>query len=232
MPEFLIFVNLKCRKLYKPKSKICCIKDTDEAFLAINAGADAIGLVGKMPSGPGPIDDVEINRIAKAMPENIMTFLLTSETTAKGIAEHHKRVNTNTIQIVDAITKDTYDELRELLPEIRLVQVIHIRDDKSIDEAVRISEKTDMLLLDSGNPALKIKELGGTGRVHDWNISRIICEAVNKPVFLAGGLNPENIREAIETVQPYGVDVCSGLRSNGRLDKNKLKKYFEEINKK
>lgn len=87
-----------------------------------------------------------------------------------------------------------------------------------------------MILLDSGNPNLEIKELGGTGRVHNWKLSRKIIESISKPVFLAGGLKPENIREAIEKVKPYGVDLCSGVRTNGRLDLEKLGRFFKEVN--
>ncbi|MFA7360176.1 MAG: phosphoribosylanthranilate isomerase [Candidatus Kapaibacterium sp.] len=213
----------------KTRVKICCISSIDEANTAIALGVNAIGLVGNMPSGPGVISDELIKTIAASVPEGIDTFMLTSETSAKKIVEHHNRTLTNTIQIVDELKEGTYSEIRSSLPSIKLVQVIHVIDDKSVDEAVRISEFVDALLLDSGNPSLKVKELGGTGRVNNWSLSRKIVEQCNAPVYLAGGLKAENVQKAIEEVQPYGVDLCSGVRTNGKLDKKKLIMFLNKI---
>jgi len=207
--------------------KICCIGSISEALTAIGMGADAIGLVGKMPSGPGPIPDDLINIIARAVTPPVATFLLTSETSVSGIIKHHKRTNTNTIQIVDLLSDGTYAQIRDALPSVKIVQVIHVMDDSTVELAVRISESVDALLLDSGNPNLRIKELGGTGRVHDWKLSRQIRDFAKCPVFLAGGLNSANIKQAIEEVQPFAVDVCSGVRSNGVLDTDKLSAFVK-----
>lgn len=210
--------------------KICCIASEQEAALAIALGASAIGLVAKMPSGPGPIADELIRTIAASVPPPIATFLLTSEQTPQGIIEHHRRTNTNTIQIVDELTGRAYHEIREALPSVKLVQVIHVVGEQSVDEAAEIGEHVDAILLDSGNPALAVKELGGTGRRHDWRLSRKIVETCGKPVFLAGGLNAENVREAIDTVAPYGLDICSGVRTDGKLDLRKLEAFFSGVN--
>ena len=209
--------------------KICCINSINEANLAIRYGAHAIGLVGKMPSGPGPIEDSLITTIARSVPPLISTFLLTSESKASGIIEHHKRTQTNTIQLVDELEDLAYEKIRIALPEIKLVQVIHVIDHKSIDHAIKISQYVDAILLDSGNPNLKVKELGGTGRVHDWKLSREIVERVPIPVILAGGLNPSNVKEAIKVVQPFAIDVCSGLRKNGYLDETLLRAFTESL---
>ena len=209
-----------------PRIKICCISSEDEAKTAIGYGASAIGLVARMPSGPGPISDELIRQIAKTIPPPIGTFLLTSETSVKEIIKHHLRTNTNTIQIVDSLSNGTYSQLKTALPGIKIVQVIHVIDEKSVDEAVEISEIVDAILLDSGNPRLKIKELGGTGRVHNWKFSRQIRDQSKCPVFLAGGLNPENVRQAIEEVMPFAVDVCSGVRTDGKLDRRKLELFI------
>lgn len=206
--------------------KICCISSIEEAGIAMEYGASAIGLVAKMPSGPGPIPDRLIRQIARCVPPPIATFLLTSETSADGVIRHHQKTNTNTIQLVDLLNNGTYARLRKAMPSVRIVQVIHVMDDKSIDLAVKISGQVDALLLDSGNPLLKIKELGGTGRVHNWKLSRIIRENSKCPVFLAGGLNPGNVRQAIEEVNPFGVDVCSGVRTNGKLDRQKVEDFI------
>ncbi len=209
--------------------KICCIKSIEEASIAVSFGASAIGLVAKMPSGPGPISDDLIREIAATVPPPVATFMLTSETSVSEIIRHHQRTNTNTIQIVDSLTEGTYAELKSALPCVKIVQVIHVIDENSLNEAIRISESVDAILLDSGNPNLKIKELGGTGRVHNWELSRRIRISAKCPVFLAGGLNPENVRLAIETVRPYGVDVCSGVRTDGSLDIQKLEFFFQEV---
>lgn len=206
----------------KIRIKICCISSVAEALTALDSGADAIGLVAKMPSGPGPIPDELIKKIAQTVPTPIGTFLLTSETSASGIIKHHKRTNTNTIQIVDLLSDGTYSQIKNALPSVKIVQVIHVIDSDSVDLAIKISENVDAILLDSGNPNLKVKELGGTGRIHDWNLSRQIRENSRCPVFLAGGLNPGNIKQAIQEVRPFAVDVCSGVRTNGALDKEKL----------
>jgi phosphoribosylanthranilate isomerase len=206
--------------------KICCISSENEARMAVEAGASAIGLVARMPSGPGPISDELIKQIARTVPPPVATFLLTSETSVKEIIEHHHRTNTNTIQIVDSLSSGTYSELKAALPSVRIVQVIHVIDERSVDEAIGISEMVDAILLDSGNPNLKVKELGGTGRVHNWKLSSRIREKSKCPVFLAGGLNPENVRQAIKEVQPFAVDVCSGVRTGNSLDRQKLDLFF------
>ena len=211
------------------KVKICCIGSIAEANLAMSYGADAIGLVGRMPSGPGPIEDYLIKKIAVRIPPPIATFLLTCETSAGQIIDHHKRTFTNTIQLVDELPGKDYAIIKEAIPAIKLVQVIHVIDDSSVDEAIKVSEQVDAILLDSGNPKLAVKELGGTGRVHNWKLSRRIVESIQIPVFLAGGLNSENVRRAIDEVQPYGVDVCSGVRTSGQLDENKLKAFTDAV---
>ncbi|OAQ38507.1 N-(5'-phosphoribosyl)anthranilate isomerase [Pedobacter psychrophilus] len=209
--------------------KICCISSIEEAKIAIKYGASALGLVANMPSGPGVISDELILTISKIVPPSISTFMLTSKTDAEQIIQHHKRTLTNTIQIVDELKTGDYETIRKALPAIKIVQVIHVIDDRTIDEAVKISEFVDALLLDSGNPNLKIKELGGTGRVHDWTISKKIVEQAKVPVFLAGGLTVDNVRQAIEEVQPFGLDLCSGVRTEQKLDPKKLEKFFENV---
>ena len=211
--------------------KVCCISSKAEAQMAIDYGASALGLVGNMPSGPGVISDELIQKIANITPPSIATFLLTSETKASDIVEHHRRVKTNTIQIVDALAEGGYHDIREAIPGIKLVQVIHVIDERSVEEAIHVAEHVDVVLLDSGNPNLAVKELGGTGRVHNWDLSKLIREEINIPLFLAGGLNHTNVREAIDYVQPYGVDLCSGVRTNGKLDQKKLGAFFQAITK-
>lgn len=213
----------------RPRIKICCISSIDEARIAIEFGASALGLVGHMPSGPGVISDELICQIAKTVPPPISTFLLTSETKPKDIIAHYKRVHTSTIQIVDELEKREYELLRKELPNVKLVQVIHVIDKNSVKEAIEISNYVDAILLDSGNPNLAVKELGGTGRTHNWDISREIRNSIPIPLFLAGGLNKDNVRQAIETVQPFGLDLCSSVRTDGKLDPQKINDFFNAI---
>lgn len=216
--------------MIKPRVKICCISTVEEAALAVRYGAAALGLVSEMPSGPGVIALEKIAEIAETVPPPIGTFLLTCKQTVAEIAAQHSICRTNTIQICDSFD-DSYEDLRKALPAVKLVQVVHVGGEESLREAVEAAEKVDAILLDSGNQKLEIKELGGTGRTHDWQISRRIVAAVKKPVFLAGGLKPENVAEAVAKVQPFGLDLCSSVRTNGNLDEEKLQRFFAEIGK-
>ncbi|HWP42778.1 MAG TPA: phosphoribosylanthranilate isomerase [Blastocatellia bacterium] len=213
----------------RPRVKICCISSIEEAWMAIEHGASALGLVSEMPSGPGVIDEELIARIARVVPPMISSFLLTCKQDVPSIIAQHRRCRTNTIQICDRLETGSYDELREALPGIALVQVIHVTGEESIGEAALAAPHVDAILLDSGNQRLAVKELGGTGRTHDWSISRKIRDAIDKPLFLAGGLRPDNIREAIRAVEPFGIDVCSGVRTSGVLDRQKLAALFDEV---
>ena len=213
----------------RTRVKICCMASKAEAQLAINQGADAVGLVGKMPNGPGPIPDWLIAEIAQTVQPPIATFLLTSSQSSEGIIYDVQRSGANTVQIVDTLTTGAYSDIRNSLPYLKIVQVIHVMDQSSIEEAQTVAEEVDALLLDSGNTRGVIKTLGGTGNVHDWEISREIVHTVKIPVFLAGGLNAQNVRYAIETVRPFGVDVCSGVRTNGKLDRSKLEAFIHAV---
>ena len=211
--------------------KICCIANIEEARLAVKYGASALGLVSEMPSGPGVISEELISKIVDVVPPGISTFLLTSKQNADEIIDQHKRCRTNTIQLCDRLEIKALQKIKSVLHGIKIVQVIHVTDEDSFHEAVEVSRYVDAILLDSGNQKLEVKELGGTGRTHDWKISRKIRESIQVPMFLAGGLNSANVADAIAQVNPFGVDVCSGVRTNGKLDEQKLKSFFEQIRK-
>jgi phosphoribosylanthranilate isomerase len=213
----------------RTRIKICCIQSASEARLAIAEGADALGLVGAMPSGPGPIEDAEIAAIAAVVPPPVATFLLTSATEPEAIIAHARRCRTNTVQLVDRVAPAAFAQLRAALPGIRLVQVIHVGGEEAIGEARDIAPLADALLLDSGRPHEAIRVLGGTGRTHDWTISRRIVEAASCPVFLAGGLRPDNVGAAVRTVRPFAVDVCTGVRTDYRLDPARLQAFVAAV---
>lgn len=212
-----------------PRVKICCISSVEEAHLAVQMGASALGLVSHMPSGPGVISDELIAEIARLVPPPIATFLLTSRREADGIVQQHAVCQTSTLQLVDSVDASELKKLRRQLPAVKVVQVIHVMGEQSIDEAKAVAGLVDALLLDSGNPTLEVKELGGTGRVHDWEVSRMIRQQVDCPVFLAGGIRASNVREAIQAVQPFGLDVCSSVRSEGKLSAEKLREFMQAV---
>ena len=217
------------RATVKPRVKICCIASIAEAWLAIDHGASCIGLVSAMPSGPGPIADELIAEIAATVPPGVSSFLLTCKQDVNSIIDQQRRLGVNTIQICDRLIEGTYDDLRSALPGVSIVQVIHVTGPESVEEAQAIAAQVDAILLDSGNQSLRVKELGGTGRTHDWSLSRKIRESIDVPLFLAGGLRPDNVAEAVRTVEPYGIDVCSGLRTEGQLDPVKVGDFFAAL---
>ena len=213
----------------RTRIKICCMASVAEAMLALDSGADALGFVMRMPSGPGPIAESLAHEIIATVPRSVPTFMLTSEIEADAIVAQLGQTGANTVQIVDYVTPGTRDRIRKARPDVRIVQVVHVTGPESVDEA-RIAAKTsDAILLDSGNPTAKIKELGGTGRVHDWSVSRAIREAIDVPLWLAGGLRAENVGAAIAAAIPYGVDICSGVRTGGPLDAAKVRAFVAAV---
>jgi len=214
----------------RTRVKICCIRSVEEAELAVRHGADALGLVGAMPSGPGVIDDHTIAVIAAVVPPPVAAFLLTSETTADAIAAHRTRTGVSTVQIVSPIPPAEAARLVKLMPETRRVQVIHVEGADAIELISEYASLVHAFLLDSGRPRAATPVLGGTGRTHDWRVSAAFVAASPLPVFLAGGLTPENVGHAIRTVRPFGVDVCSGVRAdNGKLDSVKLWAFMRAV---
>jgi phosphoribosylanthranilate isomerase len=212
-----------------PRVKICCIGSIEEAALAVAYGASALGLVSRMPSGPGIIDDELIAEIAAKVPPAIGTFLLTSKQDVDSILAQHWICRTNCIQVCDELTSGTHRDLKQALPGVSIVQVIHVCGPEAVDEALQVAPLVDAILLDSGNRTLPVKELGGTGRTHDWTLSRAIREQISVPMFLAGGLNAGNVQQAIREVSPFGLDLCSGVRTDGRMDENKLAAFFKAV---
>ena len=211
----------------RTRIKICCISSPEEAQAAIAAGADAIGLVGDMPTGPGVISDEQAREIARVVPPPVGTFLLTSRSRAQEIADHVRYCGVNTVQIVRHIDVDEHARLATLLSGIRRVQVIHVEDSAALDLIETYQPHVDAFLLDSGRPASQ--ELGGTGRVHDWQVSAEFVRRSPRPVFLAGGLRPDNVNRAIAEVAPYGLDLCTGVRTDGRLDPAKLNEFVNAV---
>ena len=215
----------------KTRVKICCIESIEEAQLAIDYGADSLGLVSEMPSGPGVISEELIAEISSSIPPGITSVLLTSKKSFLEIVNQHRRVRTNAIQLCNRVNENDLLLLRESLPGVAVIQVVHVMDELSYDYALDIEDNVDSLLLDTGNYKPGKVQLGGTGKTHNWDLSKRIVDNVNIPVFLAGGLNEENVKSAIEKVNPFSVDVCSGVRTNGNLDELKLKAFMKQVGK-
>lgn len=206
----------------RTRLKVCCIASAHEAALAVRAGADALGLVAEMPSGPGPIPDSLIREIVVTVPPGVATFLLTSRSEPNAVVDHVLSAGVNTVQLVDEVDDAVYSTLRRHAPGVRIVQVLHVQDSRVLDDAAHVASHVDAMLLDSGRPNAAVKELGGTGRTHDWTLSARLVAQSPVPVYLAGGIRSDNVREAIKTVRPFGIDLCSGVRTNGSLDAAKL----------
>lgn len=216
-------------KTARPRVKVCCIASVAEARLAVSLGASALGLVSAMPSGPGVVDDATIAAVSAAVPPPVARFLLTSRTDVASIAVQQRASSVDTLQICDRLTDGTHADLRAALPGVRLVQVVHVTGPESVDEAVEVAPLVDAILLDSGDQRLAVKQLGGTGRRHDWTLSARIRQEIGVPLFLAGGLSAANVREAIDAVGPFGLDICSGVRTDGALDASKLGAFMAAL---
>jgi len=211
--------------------KICCITSPEEARQATNAGADALGFVSNMPSGPGIISEQKIKRIIPQLNPFIIPVLLTCENIPKNLVNQYRYCRPAAIQLCEPLTIPNLQILRRKLPGVTLIHVIHVKDNKAIKEAEDYASLADAFLLDTGQRSGLKKQLGGTGQVHDWSLSTIIVQTCAKPVILAGGLKIENVAEAIKTVRPYAVDVCSGVRSNNKLDQTKLYSFIDAVKK-
>jgi len=215
----------------RTRVKICCMASPAEVRAAAIAGADAIGAVGPMPSGPGPIDDETARAVIAAAPPGVTPFLLTEEHTIEGVVRHVRATRAPVVQLVRHVEPRLHAEIRESLPTVKIVQVVHVENETAIEFARGYAMTADALLLDSGNPMSggEVEELGGTGRAHDWRLSRQIVSLVDKPVWLAGGITAANLGDAIATVRPFGIDLCSGVRTLGKLDIKKLQSLFVAV---
>jgi phosphoribosylanthranilate isomerase len=210
--------------------KVCCITNPAALRLAVRHGADAVGLVGPMPSGTGIVALETARALVAKAPPMVATFLLSSAVSGEQLVAEARQVGCSTLQIVDTVPHSAYAALRAALPALKIVQVIHVTGEETLAEALAVAPLVDALLLDSGVRTTPVPQLGGTGRTHDWEVSRRIVAAVAPmPVLLAGGLTPANAAQAIRTVRPFGVDLCTGLRTAGELDEAKLTAFMQAV---
>jgi phosphoribosylanthranilate isomerase len=214
----------------RARVKICCIQSVEEAALAVRAGADAIGLVGRGLSGPEVIDsDDTIRAIAQSVPAGVASFLLTREADPDRLVAQVLRCATTVVQLCDEVEPDAWRAVRSAAPWVRVLQVVHVSDERALDQARAAAPHVHGLLLDSGTPTGPHAVFGGTGKTHDWTISARIVAQSPVPVWLAGGLNPGNVEAAWRAVRPFGLDLCSGLRTAGALDADKATRFLAAV---
>jgi len=209
--------------------KICCIRSDAEARMAMAAGADAIGFVAQRPPSPRTIADDRIAGIIANVPPSTETWLLTSEERADAISDHVMLTRPATVQILPHIEVAESARLAALQPHVRRVQVIHVQGPDALDLIAGYAPHVHAFLLDSGNPGAAGHKFGGTGRTHDWAVSARFVAQSPVPVWLAGGLSPANVAEAIARVKPFGVDLCTGVRTDGALDAEKLGDFMAAV---
>lgn len=213
----------------RTRVKICCIRSIAEAKMAVAAGADAVGFVAQRPPSPRTIADDQIASISATVPPPVATFLLTSENKADAISAHIELTRPTTVQILPHLNPAESARLAELQPDVRRVQVIHVAGREALSFIPLYAPYVHAFLLDSGSPDADTPRYGGTGRQHDWEVSAKFVKASPLPVFLAGGLSAANAAEAIERVRPFGLDLCTGIRTEGLLDPSKLARFMSAV---
>jgi phosphoribosylanthranilate isomerase len=215
--------------LTRPRIKICCIASPEEAVLAVEAGADALGLVSDTLGGPGVLPEAAIAAIVARVPPPVGTFLLTGLTDPEAIAGQLRRTGAGAVQLVEPLVPEACASLRAACPSVRLVQVVHVDGERAVASAVAAAPHVDALLLDSKVEMGEGRRLGATGQVHDWRLSRRIVLAAGRPVFLAGGLRADNVARALGEVRPFGLDLCTGVRRDGALDPGLLHGFVTAV---
>lgn len=209
------------------KVKICGIKRLEDTLLAISYGADALGfLVGQKHASPDFIEkDIAKSIIAK-LPPFCPSVLVTHLENASEITTLASYLGVSTVQLHGDTTPEGAKEIKDKLPYIKIYKAIHVVDEVSIEKGKEYLPYVDAILPDTFNA--KTDQVGGTGLTHDWSISREMAKEYDKPLILAGGLNPDNVAEAIKYVRPYAVDANSGTKGiDGYKDPVKLKLFIE-----
>ena len=213
------------------KVKICANRSIEDAKISLLAKADIIGiLVGQEHNSVDFVDKYIAKEITDFVDGKCDVSLVTHLTNADEIIELTKFIGNNVIQLHSDISEDEVEKIATILPNIKLVRLIHISQEGKIITDYKKMKYVDYYLLDSFN--LKTNQVGGTGLTHDWYKSNELIKLLNKPTFLAGGLTPENVGEAIKISQPYGVDVNSGCKNEkGVKDAETVKRFVYNAKK-
>ena len=208
--------------------KICGITNLPDAVSAVLLGADYVGFLVDIGFAADKVTKEEAKEIIAKLPLEVKPVYVTYEKKAKKIISIAKEINPAVIQLHNDISVEEIKKIRKALKKIELTKTINVKNLKSVDEAKSFEKYVDYLLLDTAVKGRK----GGTGKTHNWDISKKIVLAVKKPVFLAGGLNPDNVAQAIKKVQPYAVDTNSGAETEKRKkDHEKMRLFIERAKK-
>jgi phosphoribosylanthranilate isomerase len=208
------------------RTKICGIRNHEDALTAIRAGANAVGfLVGITHLAEDKIDKETAKEIIGKLPPFVSRVLVTHFTNENAIVDLAEYLGVDTIQIHDYIPPKAVLHVKETLPYCKIIKAVHIINESEAVELMHDFETvSDALLLDSRTA----DRLGGTGMVHDWNISKKIVSLSQVPVILAGGLTNTNVFDAVVKTRPFGVDVNSGVEVTGWKNYEKIKQFITE----
>ncbi|MCO4771258.1 MAG: phosphoribosylanthranilate isomerase [Deltaproteobacteria bacterium] len=209
----------------RPRIKICCISSEQEVAIAVAGGADLLGFVAPPLGGLGVIPVERIAELISLVPPGCVAVLLTGLTGFEDIANQVRLARPDGVQLVRSTTPETRRALREAFPGLRLLQVVHVHGEDAIDDALAAQEHSHGLVLDSAVLGGPTEQLGATGTTHDWSISARVVAAVDVPVYLAGGLSAANAAQARRVVGSFGLDLCSSVRTQGRLDQDKVSAF-------
>jgi len=210
--------------LRRVRVKICGITREEDLAVAVAAGADAVGFLVGVPSSPRNLTLERAERLLRQVPIFVDSVVVMAPQNINGLVEICEGLKPTAIQIHGKKNFDA-SEIRERIKDTRLIKTVYVTKDALKETVIEDLKTFDAVLLDSFTKV----QYGGTGRVHDWTLSRQIKEAVAPlPVILAGGLKPENVKEAILTVQPYAVDVASGVELRPAVkDHEKIRAFVE-----
>ena len=210
--------------------KICGIKSIEDARAAYEAGADELGFHVALDGGRSPLTPESAAEMIRMLPGGVSSVVVTSATQPAQLIEIAKKTGANVLQLYGDATPEQVRAVKAELPNIVIWKVLNVSDDSSIAKAKEYEGAADAIALDTLNKETGAR--GGSGKTHDWNISKRVVESVSVPVVLAGGLTPENVAEAIATVSPAGVDVNSGVSNpDGSKDIEKVKAFVNNAKK-
>lgn len=208
------------------KVKICGLTNYEDALMAKNLGADFLGFVVEVPNAKRSLEKKEAKELFEDLHGPIPLVALTPLTTAREIIRLCRFLEADAVQLLKFVQPKELVKLHRQLPGTKIFSVVRVKGKKALEEAKLLQRFSDFLVLDSSLG----KKLGGTGKKADWKKCRVIVEECRIPVFLAGGLNPKNVKKAVKEVKPFGVDVSSGVKTESnkmKADSVKLKKFIE-----
>jgi len=210
--------------LGKPYVKVCGTTSESDIAVAVAAGVDALGfLVGLVYPSEDELTPEEASALIRGMPPFVTSVLVTHQSDARVVSGLCERIPAAALQLHGEFVLDDIPVLRSSFPGMKIIKAVHVTGPGAVDAAKAAAAYADAILLDTQTAT----RIGGTGEVHDWSISRAICHAVRPtPTILAGGLRPDNVVAAIREVQPFAVDVNSGVSLRRGVKSGELVSQF------